>query len=36
MPHWLGAVRSAAHWAAYAVREGHVDAAQSIQSYNFV
>lgn len=31
MPHWLGAKRSAAHWAAYAVREGHVDVERSIQ-----
>lgn len=31
MPHWLGAVRSAAHWAAYTVHEGHVDADRSIQ-----
>jgi guanidinopropionase len=31
MPHWLGARRSAAHWAAYTVREQAVDAAHSIQ-----
>jgi len=31
MPHWLGAERSAAHWAAYTVREGAVDAGASIQ-----
>ena len=31
MPHWLGARRSAAHWAAYTVREAAVDAARSIQ-----
>jgi guanidinopropionase len=31
IPHWLGAKRSAAHWAAYTVREGHVDAEHSIQ-----
>jgi len=31
MPHWLGAVRSAAHWAAYTVREDSVDAARSLQ-----
>jgi guanidinopropionase len=31
MPHWLGARRSAAHWAAYTVREAAVDAAHSIQ-----
>lgn len=31
MPHWLGAKRSAAHWAAYTVREGSVDSARSIQ-----
>ncbi len=31
IPHWLGAKRSAAHWAAYSVREGAVDASASIQ-----
>ncbi len=31
MPHWLGSRRSAAHWAAYSVSEGHVDPARSIQ-----
>lgn len=31
MPHWLGVERSAAHWAAYTVREDAVDAARSIQ-----
>ncbi len=31
MPHWLGAVRSAAHWAAYTVKEGAVAAENSIQ-----
>lgn len=31
MPHWLGAERSAAHWAAYTVREGAVDPSTSIQ-----
>jgi guanidinopropionase len=31
IPHWLGAKRSAAHWAAYTVREGAVDASASIQ-----
>lgn len=31
IPHWLGARRSAAHWAAYAVREGAVDASASLQ-----
>jgi guanidinopropionase len=31
MPHWLGAKRSAAHWAAYTVNEGAVDASRSIQ-----
>lgn len=31
MPHWLGARRSAAHWAAYTAREGAVDAARSTQ-----
>lgn len=31
MPHWLGSRRSAAHWAAYLVREGHVDATRSVQ-----
>ena len=31
MPHWLGAVKSAAHWAAYTVNEGAVDVDKSIQ-----
>ncbi len=31
MADWLGSVRSAAHWAAYLVAEGHVDPAHSIQ-----
>jgi guanidinopropionase len=31
MPHWLGAKRSAAHWAAYTVTEGAIDASRSIQ-----
>lgn len=31
MPHWLGAKRSAAHWAAYTAREGAVDARRSVQ-----
>jgi guanidinopropionase len=31
MPHWLGAKRSAAHWAAYTALEGAVDPAISTQ-----
>lgn len=31
IPHWLGARRSAAHWAAYTVREGAVDPGASLQ-----
>ena len=31
MPHWLGAKRSAAHWAAYTVTEQAIDPARSIQ-----
>lgn len=31
LPHWLGAKRSAAHWGAYLVEEGHVDAGRSTQ-----
>ena len=31
LPHWLGAVRSAAHWAAYIVTENHIDATKSVQ-----
>lgn len=31
MPHWLGAKRSAAHWAAYTAREGSVDPSRSVQ-----
>jgi guanidinopropionase len=31
LPHWLGAKRSAAHWAAYLVHEGRVDPSHSVQ-----
>ena len=31
LPHWLGSKRSAAHWAAYTIREGIVDPDHSIQ-----
>jgi guanidinopropionase len=31
IPHWLGARKSAAHWASYLVRQGQVDAARSVQ-----
>jgi len=31
IPHWLGAVKSAAHWAAYCVRQGHIDPGRSTQ-----
>ena len=31
LDHFLGAERSAAHWGAYLVREGHVDPARSVQ-----
>jgi guanidinopropionase len=31
IPHWFGAERSAAHWAAYLVREGRVDPSRSTQ-----
>ena len=31
LPHWLGARRSAAHWAAYTVNEGAVDPSRSVQ-----
>jgi guanidinopropionase len=31
MPHWLGAKRSAAHWAAYTVLEGAIDPSRSVQ-----
>lgn len=31
LPHWLGAVDSAAHWASRSAREGRVDAARSVQ-----
>ena len=31
IPHWMGAVKSAAHWAAYCVRQGNLDATKSIQ-----
>lgn len=29
--HWMGARKSAAHWAAYTVRQGNVDASRSVQ-----
>ena len=29
--HWMGARKSAAHWAAYTVRQGNVDPARSVQ-----
>jgi len=29
--HWLGSKKSAAHWAAYLVRQGNVDAGRSVQ-----
>ena len=29
--HFLGAIKSAAHWASYLVRDGHVDAEHSVQ-----
>jgi guanidinopropionase len=29
--HWLGARKSAAHWASYLVRQGHVDPGRSVQ-----
>jgi guanidinopropionase len=31
IPHWMGARKSAAHWAAYTVRQGNVDATRSVQ-----
>jgi guanidinopropionase len=31
IPHWMGSIKSAAHWAAYLVRQGNVDPARSIQ-----
>jgi guanidinopropionase len=31
LPHWLGSVRSAAHWASYLVVENHVDSSKSVQ-----
>ncbi|MBM3520011.1 MAG: agmatinase [Alphaproteobacteria bacterium] len=31
IPHYMGAVKSAAHWAAYLVRQGNVDATRSTQ-----
>lgn len=31
IPHWMGARKSAAHWAAYTVRQGNVDATKSTQ-----
>lgn len=31
MKHFLGAEKSAAHWAAYLVHDGHVDASRSVQ-----
>ena len=31
VPHFLGAVKSAAHWAAWLVRDGHIDASRSVQ-----
>jgi len=31
LPHWLGARKSAAHWASYLVRQGQVDATRSVQ-----
>ncbi len=31
LDHWLGAKKSAAHWAAYLVRQGNVDPAKSVQ-----
>jgi guanidinopropionase len=29
--HWMGAKKSAAHWAAYCVRQGNLDASRSVQ-----
>jgi guanidinopropionase len=31
LPHWLGSVRSAAHWASYIATEGHIDTSKSVQ-----
>jgi guanidinopropionase len=31
IPHWLGARKSAAHWASYLVHEGQIDPARSVQ-----
>ena len=31
VPHFLGAVKSAAHWASWLVRDGYVDAGHSVQ-----
>ena len=31
IPHFLGAVKSAAHWAAFLVRQGQIDATRSVQ-----
>ena len=31
IPHFLGAVKSAAHWAGYLVRDGYIDATRSVQ-----
>ena len=31
IPHFMGAVKSAAHWASYLVTEGHVDPQHSVQ-----
>ena len=31
IPHFLGAVKSAAHWAGYLVRDGYIDAGHSVQ-----
>lgn len=31
LEHWMGARKSAAHWASYLVKNGHVDAAKSVQ-----
>jgi guanidinopropionase len=31
IPHWMGAKKSAAHWAAYLVRQGNLDPSHSVQ-----
>lgn len=31
LDHWMGAKRSAAHWASYLVKEGRIDASKSVQ-----